>query len=499
MASDIFAKIGDIKGESLDDKHKGEIEVLSWSWGVTNAGDDAGGSGGGEGKATFHDLSFTHNIDKASPVLMQACATGVHLKEATITHRKAGKGQQEFLVIKMNDVIITSVDALGRRREAASESVSMVFAKVDLRVQAAEGRRLARCRPPLQVRHQGQQGRLARAAVDRAPRACTRLATHGAGAYNGPRPQPRRGDVDRHSAAAERAVVGRCGRSTAASSKWRPTMPMRCITRACSPISRQRGEEAVALIERSLELEPDRADWHSNLGIVLQDRLRAGRRPIAAYRRAIALDPDHANAHNNLGVVLRAQDKPVEAEAAYRIAIRINPEHSDAYHNLGVLLNGQKRHPRGDCLLLQGHHAEARAPRGPEAAGAGALHARRGRQGRGRLRGMAARGAGRSHRAHMLAACSGRDVPPRASDAFVEKTFDSFAASFDSQPCPAPLPRAGARRRDAGAIGRPAIQVPRRPRCRMRHGIVRTADRAVRAATRGSRPVRPHARPGAGA
>jgi type VI secretion system secreted protein Hcp len=140
MASDIFAKIGDIKGESLDAKHKGEIEVLSWSWGVSNAGEMRGGSGGGEGKASFHDLSFTHKIDKASPVLMQACATGVHLKDATITHRKAGKGQQEFLVIKMNDVIITSVTH-SDSDEGRSESVSMVFAKVDLQYkpQKADG------------------------------------------------------------------------------------------------------------------------------------------------------------------------------------------------------------------------------------------------------------------------------------------------------------------------------------------------------------------------
>src|SRR5580765_1034169 len=109
MAADTFAKLGDIKGESLDDKHKDEIEVLSYSFGVSNAGSMSYGSGGGEGKATFHDLSFTHKVDKASPVLMQACATGVHLKEATITHRKSGKGQQEFLVIKMNDVIVTAV------------------------------------------------------------------------------------------------------------------------------------------------------------------------------------------------------------------------------------------------------------------------------------------------------------------------------------------------------------------------------------------------------
>jgi type VI secretion system secreted protein Hcp len=131
VASDIFAKIGDIKGESLDDKHKDEIEVLSWSWGVTNTGASAHGGGGGEGKATFHDLSFTHKIDKASPVLMKACATGVHIKEATITHRKAGKSQQEFLIFKMNDVIVTSVQD-GDSGDDQTESVSMAFAKIDL-------------------------------------------------------------------------------------------------------------------------------------------------------------------------------------------------------------------------------------------------------------------------------------------------------------------------------------------------------------------------------
>ena len=131
MASDIFAKIGDIKGESLDAKHKGEIEVLSWSWGVSNAGSMAHGGGGGEGKASFSDLSFMHRIDKASPVLMKACATGVHIKEATITHRKAGKGQQEFLIFKMNDVMVTSVqDSDGG--DDLMESVSIAFAKIDL-------------------------------------------------------------------------------------------------------------------------------------------------------------------------------------------------------------------------------------------------------------------------------------------------------------------------------------------------------------------------------
>src|SRR6478672_8667384 len=142
MAADIFAKIGDIKGESLDSKHKDEIEVLSWSWGVTNPAKVGGtGSGGAAGKASFQDLSFTHKVDKASPLLLKGCATGQHLKEATITRRKAGKGQQEYLVIKMNDVVITSVAEEDDGGSNEVETVTLSFAKVDVeyRPQKADG------------------------------------------------------------------------------------------------------------------------------------------------------------------------------------------------------------------------------------------------------------------------------------------------------------------------------------------------------------------------
>ena len=142
MAADIFAKIGDIKGESLDSKHKDEVEVLSWSWGVSQSGSMAHGGGGGEGKANFNDFNFTHHVDKASPVLLSACATGNHIKEATITVRKAGKGQQEFLIIKMSDVIITSVNPSGSGDAAATaESVALRYAKVALeyKPQKADG------------------------------------------------------------------------------------------------------------------------------------------------------------------------------------------------------------------------------------------------------------------------------------------------------------------------------------------------------------------------
>ena len=131
MAPDIFARIGDIKGESVDSKHKDEIELLSWSWGVSRSASGSG-SGAGTGKAHFNDLSFTHKIDKASPLLLKACATGQHLKEATITRRKAGKGQQEFLVIKMNDVLVTSVADSDDSGGGQMESVTLAFAKVDL-------------------------------------------------------------------------------------------------------------------------------------------------------------------------------------------------------------------------------------------------------------------------------------------------------------------------------------------------------------------------------
>ena len=72
---------------------------------------------------------------------MQACATGVHIKEATITHRKAGKGQQEFLVIKMNDVIVTAVMDAKARTARVRRAVSLAFAKIDVeyRPQKSDG------------------------------------------------------------------------------------------------------------------------------------------------------------------------------------------------------------------------------------------------------------------------------------------------------------------------------------------------------------------------
>ena len=132
MAQDIFAKIGDIKGESLDAKHKDEIEVLAFSWGVARTPPRGSRGGAGTGKAIFEDLSIEHRIDKATPALFEACATGRHIRDATITHRKAGEGQQEYLIVKLTDVVIAGVSHTGATDQPYSEIVNLSFAKVDL-------------------------------------------------------------------------------------------------------------------------------------------------------------------------------------------------------------------------------------------------------------------------------------------------------------------------------------------------------------------------------
>ena len=91
MAMDMFVKIGKLEGESKDSVHKGEIDVLAWSWGLSNSGSAQMGTGAGTGKVNVQDLSFTKWIDKSSTVLMMGCAKGTHYDEATLTVRKAGE------------------------------------------------------------------------------------------------------------------------------------------------------------------------------------------------------------------------------------------------------------------------------------------------------------------------------------------------------------------------------------------------------------------------
>jgi type VI secretion system secreted protein Hcp len=133
-AIDIFLKLDGIDGESLDRKHKGEIELSSFSFGLASAGSHALGSGAAAGKVSFQEFHFTSNVTKASPKLMLACATGQHIKEGTVTVRKAGGDAEnaptEFLFYKFQTVVITSVQDAGDNTDTPKENVSLAFAKV---------------------------------------------------------------------------------------------------------------------------------------------------------------------------------------------------------------------------------------------------------------------------------------------------------------------------------------------------------------------------------
>ena len=131
MAVDMFIKIGDLKGESVDDKHKGEIDVLAWSWGMSQSGNTHTAHGGGAGKVNVQDLSITKHLDKASPNLMQYCCNGKHFADALLTVRKAGENPLEYLKITLKDLIIAAVTTGGSGGEdRLTENVSLNFSKV---------------------------------------------------------------------------------------------------------------------------------------------------------------------------------------------------------------------------------------------------------------------------------------------------------------------------------------------------------------------------------
>ena len=90
---DYFLKFDGIKGESADAKHKDEIDIESWSWGETHALGPGGSGGGGAGKVQMQDFHFVMQFNRASVSVMKACATGQHIKDATLSARKAGKDQ----------------------------------------------------------------------------------------------------------------------------------------------------------------------------------------------------------------------------------------------------------------------------------------------------------------------------------------------------------------------------------------------------------------------
>src|ERR1700712_2944744 len=109
MAIDTHLKLDGVTGESTHAEHKGEIELITWDWSVSNESSAGSGGGSGKGKAKPGALTFAHNYDKSSPVLAKSCAAGKHFKDGTIPCRKAGEGQKDFLKITLKEVFVTGV------------------------------------------------------------------------------------------------------------------------------------------------------------------------------------------------------------------------------------------------------------------------------------------------------------------------------------------------------------------------------------------------------
>jgi type VI secretion system secreted protein Hcp len=130
---DYFLKLDGIPGESHDSKHKNEIDIMAWSWGVQQAGTFGGGGGGGAGKASFQDLTVTKSLDKSSPLLYESCSTGKHIKSAVLVCRKAGGKQEEYMKVTLSDVLISSVNLGGSGGDLIPvEHVSINYAKIEV-------------------------------------------------------------------------------------------------------------------------------------------------------------------------------------------------------------------------------------------------------------------------------------------------------------------------------------------------------------------------------
>lgn len=129
-----FLKLNGVDGESQDTDHSGEIDILSFSENIQNAGSYDAGTGGNTGKAAFGELHISKYVDKASPTLRQYCALGTAITTATLScNKQAGDKKVEYLKITLHNSVVTSVQSSGSggSTEPIPESVSLNFAGIE--------------------------------------------------------------------------------------------------------------------------------------------------------------------------------------------------------------------------------------------------------------------------------------------------------------------------------------------------------------------------------
>ena len=130
MTIDCHLKLDGVQGESTHAKHKDEIQLYSWSWGASNAANISGG-GMAVGKGNAQDLHFTKKYDRSSPNISKHCVSGKHFKDATISMSIAGGAQEDFLVIKLKEVYITSHQVSASAGGEVTDVVSVAYADIE--------------------------------------------------------------------------------------------------------------------------------------------------------------------------------------------------------------------------------------------------------------------------------------------------------------------------------------------------------------------------------
>lgn len=140
MAVDYFLKLDGVEGESADEKHKKQIQIMSFSWGASNVSSVAGTGGSGAGKANLSDFSIMTNFDKSTPELFKNLTKGTHFKTGTMEAVKSGADGKPYLKVDFKELFCTSLQ-IAASSEVPSVSISFSYneMKIDYYAQNEQG------------------------------------------------------------------------------------------------------------------------------------------------------------------------------------------------------------------------------------------------------------------------------------------------------------------------------------------------------------------------
>jgi type VI secretion system secreted protein Hcp len=131
MAVDYFLKLDGIQGESVENGHKDEIQILSFSWGGSNVSSVSGTGGSGAGKVDLSDLSVMINFDKSTPKFFKSLCAGTHIKTGTMTATKSGADGKPYLKVDFKELFVSSLQ-VSASSEIPTVSVSFTYNEIKM-------------------------------------------------------------------------------------------------------------------------------------------------------------------------------------------------------------------------------------------------------------------------------------------------------------------------------------------------------------------------------